>query len=138
MKHLILTSLILASISLNANAMISAIYQRNPDTSNKLNNSDISKVQMITNDSIILNPSIDDIDVTDPRIKSIIDYTKANGKGVSIIFFNEENLRYVKKVNEMFKTNRIHTDPPQLAKTINLADYNLIKIYVIKENHNDK
>ena len=62
-----------------------------------------------------------------------MEYVKKNGIGVSVVFFNPDNLRYVRKVNELFQANHIFTDPPQLTKTKNLVDFNLVKIYVIED-----
>lgn len=132
MKKLIVTITVLMTILFNANASINNIYQHgsfNPSNA-------IDKTQAITNDAISLNSAIDDLSTSDPRIKSVIEYVKANGYGVSIIFFNKENLRYVKQVNELFTANDIFTDPPELAKSKNLVNFNLIEIYVIKEKHN--
>lgn len=87
----------------------------------------------ISNHSIVLNPKIDAINPNDPRLKTVIDFIKShNGMGVSIVFSNAENLRYVKKLNQMFATNRIYATDPQLTKSKNIIDFDLVKIYVIK------
>lgn len=133
MKKLILTSIFLSNIIIvNADARMSSVYQR-PLSIDEA----ISKIQPITNDAITLDPDIDEVKTSDPRIKSVMDYAKHNGSGVSIVFFNTNNLRYVKQVKQMFKENNIFTDKPQLGKTNNLLDFNLIKIYVIEGKHND-
>lgn len=98
-----------------------------------IDNESTTKTQLLTSDPITLNPVIDEIKASDPRIKSVMEYAKKSGTGVSVIFFNPDNLRYVKKVNELFQTNHIFTDPPQLTNTKNLVDFNLIKIYVIED-----
>lgn len=91
----------------------------------------------ITNNAITLNPAIDAISPRDPRIKTVIDYAQKNGKGVSVVFCNTENLRYVKKLNEMFTANGVFATPPQLTKSKNMMEFNLVKVYVI-ENQNKK
>lgn len=91
----------------------------------------------ISNNAITLNPAIDAINPRDPRIKTVIDYAKKNGKGVSVVFCNTENLRYVKKLNEMFAANGVFATPPQLTKSKNMMDFNLVRVYVI-ENQNKK
>jgi hypothetical protein len=91
----------------------------------------------ITNNAITLNPAIDAVTPRDPRIKTVIDYAKKNGKGVSVVFCNTENLRYVKKLNEMFTANGVFATPPQLTKSKNMMEFNLVKVYVI-ENQNKK
>jgi len=134
MKRLLLTGITLASLAFNAHARMSATHMA--DMHSIGGTEAITKIQPITNDAVTLNPNIDAIDQSDPRIKSVIEYVKTSGNGVSILFFNTDNLRYVKKVNQLFEDNHILTDPPQLAKTRNLVDFNLVKIYVIKEEHN--
>lgn len=132
MKKLILVNTLLISLACNAYARGYSMYHSqlptHPDA--------ISKVQTITNYPVTLNPAIDEISTSDPRIKSVIDYARVHGRGVSIVFFNIDNLRYVKKVNALFKQNLIPTEEPQLAKTQNSVDDNLIEIYVIKESNN--
>lgn len=96
-----------------------------------------SVVLPITNAAITLNPEIDAVNPRDPRIKTVIDYVKMNGKGVSIVFFNPENLRYVKKLNEMFNLNGVYATQPQLSNNKNMMYFNQVRIYVI-ENHNLK
>lgn len=96
-----------------------------------------SVVLPITNAAITLNPDVDVVNPRDPRIKTVIDYVKMNGKGVSIVFFNPENLRYVKKLNEMFSLNWVYATQPQLSNNKNMMYFNQVKIYVI-ENHNLK
>lgn len=94
-----------------------------------------SVVLPITNHAIILNPEIDAISANDPRIKTVIDYAKSNeGLGVTVVFANAENLRYVKKINQMFTANGVFATEPQLTKGKNIMEFNLVKIYVIK-NH---
>lgn len=94
-----------------------------------------SVVIPITNNAITLNPAIDAINARDPRIKTVIDYAKKNGKGVSVVFCNAENLRYVKKLNEMFAANEVFATPPQLTKSKNMMDFNLVKVYVIEDQN---
>lgn len=131
----IVPMIILGGLSFNANARINTNYQSNQIAESAL---DPIKVQTITNDAITLNVRIDDIDASDPRIKSVIEYVKAHGNGVSVVFFAPDNLRYVKKVNKLFQDNHIFTDKPQFATPQHLIDLDLIKIYVIKEPHHDK
>lgn len=130
MRKQIFTGCILILLIFNTYASISKTYQY---TSYTNTSESTTKTQLITNDPIVLNPEIDEITASDPRIDSVIEYAKLNGTGVSVMFFNPDNLRYVKKVNEMFQANHIYTDPPQLSKTNNLLEFNLIKIYVIKD-----
>ncbi|MCX8515051.1 MAG: hypothetical protein ORN24_05725 [Burkholderiales bacterium] len=125
----ILTILILSVYTIIANATMSNSYQYNLFK----NSESTTKIQMLTSDPITLNPDIDEIKPSDPRIKSVMEYVKKNGIGVSVVFFNSENLRYVKKINELFQANYIFTDPPQLTKTKNMVDFNLVKIYVIED-----
>lgn len=128
----ILTILVLSVYASIANAGINNNYQYTLF----INNESVTKTQPLTSDPITLNPDIDEIKASDPRIKSVMDYVKKNGIGVSVVFFNPDNLRYVRKVNELFQANHIFTDPPQLTKTKNLVDFNLVKIYVIEDkNH---
>lgn len=91
----------------------------------------------ITNDAIILNPAIDSTNPRDPRIKTLIDYVRLKGKGVSVVFYNPDNYRFATKLNEMFSANGIYATDPQLAKSKNMMEYNLVKIYAI-ENQNNK
>lgn len=130
MKTTVITSIILLSLGFNADARINTNYQ-----SNRLVNNPLT-VQAISNDAITLNTRIDDIDISDPRIKSVIDYVKTNGNGISVVFFAPDNLRYVKKVNKLFQQNNIFTDTLQLATPKHLIDLDLIKIYIIKEPRN--
>lgn len=94
-----------------------------------------SSVLPISNNPIILNPALDDIDANDPKIKSIINYTKTNGLGVSVVFFNPENLRFAKQINAMFNANGIKTTNPQMAASKNKMDFNLVQIYAIKDKN---
>lgn len=135
MKRILLTGITLASLAFNAQARIRAVHMTDAHVAGGIDS--ITKIQAISNDAVTLNPKIDAIDQSDPRIKSVIEYVKTNGNGISILFFNTNNLRYVKKVNQLFEDNHIFTDAPQLAKTKNLVDFNLVKIYVIKEAHDD-
>lgn len=92
-----------------------------------------SVVLPISNHSISLNPEIDAINPNDPRIKTVIEFVKSNnGMGVSVLFSNSENLRYVKKLNQMFAANGVYVTEPQLTKSKNAIDFDLVKIYVIK------
>jgi hypothetical protein len=92
-----------------------------------------SVVLPISNHSISLNPEIDAINPNDPRIKTVIEFVKSNnGMGVSVLFSNSENLRYVKKLNQMFAANGVYATEPQLTKSKNAIDFDLVKIYVIK------
>ena len=125
----ILTILVLSVYASMANAGINNNYQYTLFVDNE----STTKTQPLTSDPITLNPDIDEIKTSDPRIKSVMEYVKKNGIGVSVVFFNPDNLRYVKKVNELFQANHIFTDPPQLTKTKNLVDFNLVKIYVIED-----
>jgi hypothetical protein len=130
MRNSIFAGSILAITTFSAYASITNNYQY---TLFVTANESAIKIQPVTNDPIVLNPDIDEIKASDPRIKSVIEYVKKDGIGISIIFFNPNNLRYVKKVNELFQANHIFTDLPQLTKTKNLVDFNLVKIYVIKD-----
>lgn len=135
MKKLIFIGVFSVFLAFNANARISNNYQYNSMVESIT--SSAIKVQSITNDAVTLNVRIDDIDISDPRIKSVIDYVKTHGNGVSVIFFAPDNLRYAKKINKLFQDNHIFTDTPELATPQHLIDLDLIKIYVIKEQHND-
>lgn len=125
-KLIFLTSI--AVLGVKAFAGINSSYQfGQPVTINEE-----SVVIPITNNAIVLNPEIDAIDSKDPRIKAVINYVKSNGMGVTIVFANPENLRYVKKCNQMFAANGVYATEPQLTKNKNIMDFNLVKIYVIK------
>lgn len=127
-KSVLLISLF---VGLNAaNATINTNYQYG---TSKAIGSPESAVIAVTNEPITLNPELDEIDVNDPRIKSVIDYVHRQGLGVSVVFFNSENLRYAKKVNEMFNKNHVYTTLPQMAQSKNRMDFNLVKIYVIQD-----
>ncbi len=123
---------VIALVITNANASISSINQYK---SSSLIESTI-KVQEATNDPVILNPAIDEIKASDPRIKAVIEYAKQNKLSIAVVFFNIDNLRYVKQVNALFDANHIVTNSPQLAKTPNISDINLVKIYVVKDKAN--
>ncbi len=130
------TKLVVASsvalLIANVNASISSINQY---TSSSLLESTV-KVQEATNDPVILNPAIDEIKASDPRIKAVIEYARQNKLSIAVVFFNTDNLRYVKQVNALFEANHIVTNPPQLAKAQNISDINLVKIYVVKDKAN--
>jgi hypothetical protein len=93
-----------------------------------------SAVISISNNFITINPVFDNPNANDPGIKAIINYVKHNGKGVLLVLANPNNLRFAKQVNQMFNDNGIPTAAPQLAKNYNELDFNLIKIYVVKQN----
>lgn len=128
MKPILLISTLLLSVS--SYATVNASYQYG--TSKAMDIAE-SSIIPITNDAVTLNPEIDEIDVNDPRIKSILDYVHSQGLGVSVVLFNSENLRYAKKLNDLFNKNHVYTTQPQMAKSKNRMDFNLVKIYVIRD-----
>lgn len=125
-RLLLLTNLL--SVSCPAFAVVNPNYQfGQPAVINEE-----SVVLPITNHAIVLNPELDAINSNDPRIKAVINYVKTNGMGVTVLFSNPDNLRYVKKVNQMFTTNGVFATEPQLTKSKNIMDFNLVNVYVIK------
>lgn len=127
-KALVLISSLFAC-SYMAIASVNTSYQ----VGSSINVDNESVVLPISNHSITLNPEIDAINPNDPRIKTVIDFVKSNnGMGVSVLFSNSENLRYVKKLNQMFAANGVYATEPQLTKSKNIMDFDLVKIYVIK------
>lgn len=129
-----LSMLLLSSLfAIEAQAAINSNYQYGQVTVTTAESTTIP----ITNEAITLNPAIDSTNPRDPRIKTLIDYVRLKGKGVSVVFYNPDNYRFATKLNEMFSANGIYATDPQLAKSKNMMEYNLVKIYAI-ENQNNK
>lgn len=83
---------------------------------------------------LVLNPSIDDIQQMDPRIKTIIMYARYKESTVRIVYFNSNNLRYANKVADLFKNNKIKSIFVIKAQATNLLNQNQVNVYLEESN----
>lgn len=89
-----------------------------------------NKNYALTKQAIVLNTQIDDIQQLDPRLKSIIMYAHYEAYPVHIYYYSEDNKRYVTKLLELFKANKVNFVTAEIILSTNLVERNLIKIYL--------
>lgn len=85
---------------------------------------------LVQNAAITLNPKIDEIQSSDPRLKTVIDYATREDSRVSIVFYNPDNLRFARRLYKVLASHDLRVESPALSTTKNMLEINLIKIYL--------
>lgn len=93
---------------------------------------------LVQNAAIVFDTRIDEVKDTDPRLKTIIDYSVMKDSKVSILFYSPDNLRFARKLYKVFQKYDLEVESPALTSTKNLLDVNLVKVYLDSGEKNVK
>ena len=83
-----------------------------------------------TKTAISMNPVIDDIQASDPRLKSVIMYANHELVPVKIYYFSKNNMRYANKVAQLLKNSQVSQVSVIYSLPSNYVDQNIIQIFL--------
>lgn len=95
-----------------------------------------SNTYLIQNMPFIFNSKLDEVNMNDPRIKSIMQYSDYNHSKIVVIVFNPNNLEFTQSLITLLTELNLKVIGPLLATANNVTQTNQVNVYLTIGDNN--